>query len=152
MVRNAGREDCRQVYHLICEIEEKTLPYEPFAAIYQKQLESSAHAFLLEKQEGSVVGVLHLRLEEQLHHAAAVAEIMELAVDSAHRGKGLGKVLFAYGCQRAREAGCVQLEVACNQLRTGAHRFYQREGMRKFHFKFSKLLVGEDTGENRLGR
>ena len=92
MVRNAGREDCRQVYHLICEMEEKTLPYEPFAAIYQKQLESSAHAFLLEEQEGSVVGVLHLRLEEQLHHAAAVAEIMELAVDSAHRGKGLGKV------------------------------------------------------------
>ena len=146
MVRNAGREDCRQVYHLICEMEEKTLPYELFAAIYQKQLASSAHAFLLEEQEGSVVGVLHLRFE------AAVAEIMELAVDSAHRGKGMGKVLFAYGCQRAREAGCVQLEVACNQLRTGAHRFYQREGMRKFHFKFSKLLVGEDTGENRLGR
>ena len=152
MFRHGMWEDCRQVYRLICQMEERALPYGPFAAIYHKQLESDAHAFLLEEQEGSVVGVLHLRFEEQLHHAAAVAEIMELAVDDAHRGKGLGKALLAHGCQCAREAGCIQMEVACNQLRTDAHRFYLREGMRNFHFKFSKTLVGEDTGENRLGR
>ena len=58
--------------------------------------------------------------------------------------------LFAYYV--ALENGCVQIELACNRLRTNAHRFYEREGMKNFHCKFPKPLVGGNAGENRLGR
>ena len=53
-----------------------------------------------------------------------------------------------FACQIAKDFGCMQIEVACNQLRKDTHRFYLREGMHNFHFKFSKSLNGNDTEEN----
>ena len=87
-----------------------------------------------------------------LHHAGRIAEVMELAVAPGHRGRGLGARLLAEAERIALENGCVQIELACNRLRTNAHRFYEREGMKNFHCKFSKPLVGGNAGENRLGR
>ena len=60
--------------------------------------------------------------------------------------------MLTYASDLAKEAGCVQIEVARNQLRKNTHRFYLREGMQNFHYKFSKSLTGEDTTENVLGR
>ena len=40
----------------------------------------------------------------------------------------------------AKEEGCARLEVDSNQKRVDAHRFYEREGMRKTHFKLVKSL------------
>ena len=77
---------------------------------------------------------------------------MEFAVDKNARSNGIGGEMLTYASALAKEAGCVQIEVACNQLRKNTHRFYLREGMQNFHYKFSKSLTGEDTTENVLGR
>ena len=90
--------------------------------------------------------------EEQLHHTEYIAEIMEFAVDAAFRGQGIGKAMLEEACKIAREQGCSQIEVACNQLRVDTHRFYLREGMHNFHYKFSKSLAGNDTDVNAIGR
>ncbi len=60
--------------------------------------------------------------------------------------------MFSQGCQIASDNGCSQIELACNQLRKDTHRFYLREGMHNFHFKFSKRLADDDLRENALGR
>ena len=70
-----------------------------------------------------------------------IAEIMECAVDPACRSRGIGKEMFARACADARAAGCVQIELATNQRRTGAHHFYAREGMRCSHYSFTLPLV-----------
>jgi len=150
--RKGELADGEAVYRLICDMESKALPREPFFAIYAKQLKCSGYACMVWECEGRVVGVIDLRLEEQLHHAGKIAEIMEFVVDPAHRGKGVGKEMFAAACEKARAEGCVQIEVACNRLRTDTHRFYLREGMHDFHHKFSKTLTGEDIAQNALGR
>ncbi|MBM6828091.1 GNAT family N-acetyltransferase [Anaerotignum lactatifermentans] len=152
MFQKAQAEDCRAVYKLICDMEQKELPYDRFHNIFLGQLARPDFYCLLLKEEGQVLGMLNLRFEEQLHHAARIAEIMELAVAPSCRNNGLGKALFLHACTLAKEAGCIQMEVACNQLRKDTHRFYLREGMRNFHYKFSKSLTGEDMTENRLGR
>ena len=77
---------------------------------------------------------------------------MEFAINSAYRKQGIGKELFAKACQVAKDFGCAQIEAACNQLRTDTHRFYLREGMHNFHFKFSKSLFADDMGENAIGK
>ena len=79
--------------------------------------------------------------EEQAKNAARIAEIMEFAVDPACRSRGIGKEMFARACADARAAGCVQIELATNQRRTGAHHFYAREGMRCSHYSFTLPLV-----------
>lgn len=152
MFRIGTGKDCESVYRLICDMEQKQLPFDRFSNIYQKQLQDKRYVYLICEMEGTVIGILNLRLEEQLHHAEWIAEILEFAIDPACRGKGIGKKLFAYGCEFAKEAGCTQIEVACNQLRKATHRFYLREGMQNFHFKFSKSLIGIDFSENELGR
>ena len=152
MYRIARIEDCEAVYRLICDMEAKTLPRGRFEEIFRAQCEDAHYECLLREEDGRVIGMLNLRYEEQLHHAAAIAEIMELVVEDGSRGKRLGKELFAKACERARERGCVQIEVACNQLRSDAHRFYLREGMKNYHFKFSRDLTGNAPEGNVLGR
>ena len=90
--------------------------------------------------------------EEQLHHCEIIAEIMEFVVAADCRDIGVGKEVLEEACRVAQEYGCSQIEVACNQLRKDTHRFYEREGMHNFHYKFSGRLIGEDSNDNVLGR
>ncbi len=150
MLREARGEDRQAVYDLLCQLEERALPWEAFSSIYLAQLTKNGHRFLVYEEAGAVVGVLHLRLEDQLHHAGPVAEILELAVDSRRRGAGIGRALLAWACRLAREAGCMQIEAASSVRRTGAHRFYLREGMVKDHFKFVKALDGSAGGPKQV--
>jgi len=133
-------------------MEQRQLEFSRFSAIYQKQINSGHYYCLVYESDEHVIGVLNLRFEEQLHHSECIAEIMEFAVDPAYRKQGIGKKMFAAACQLAKEFGCTQIEVACNQLRTDTHRFYLREGMQNFHFKFSRSLIGNDTTENAIGK
>jgi len=133
-------------------MECKSLPFEKFSAIYREQMDNRHYYCLICEQENTITGVLNLRFEEQLHHSECIAEIMEFAVDSAYRKQGIGKGMFERACQIAKEFGCTQIEVACNQLRLDTHRFYLREGMHNFHFKFSKSLTGKDTAKNAIGK
>ena len=95
MYRKSTLEDCRAIYQLICELEQKELPYQRFSEIYYQQIQDSRYYCLVYEYNGSVVAA---------------------------------------------------------QLREGAHRFYLREDMHNFHYKFSKRLYGENASENILGR
>lgn len=149
--RTASASDCRQVYELICQLEEKQLSYEVFFRIWTEQRNSPHYLCLVCEEDGNLLGMLNLRFEEQLHHDGWIAEITEMYVRPSLRSKGIGKALIqrAYGI--SREKGCLQIEACCNQLRLQAHRFYQREGMKNYHFKFSHNLQGNVPEENTLG-
>lgn len=152
MYRKATMEDCKAVYALICDLECKQLPYDSFAEIFAEQVADSRFYCLLCEREGQVAAVLNLRFERQLHHASRIAEILEFSVDAACRSCGIGKKMFAEACRIAREFGCSQIELATNQLRTDAHRFYTREGMHNFHYKFSMPFGQTGPMENIIGR
>lgn len=152
MFRKAIIVDCDAVYNLICDMERTELPKETFREIFNEQLNDEHFYCLIYELDSKAVGMLNLRFENQLHHTNRIAEIMEFVVDENYRDKGIGKQLFAQACTTAKENGCVQIEVACNQLRTDTDRFYKREGMQNFHYKFSKPLNGEVIEENKLGR
>ena len=151
MYRKAVLSDSDKIYHLICDMECKQLPFHRYYSIFQEQLEDRRY-YCLVCECDDVIGVLHLRFENQLHHSERIAEIMEFAIDARYRNQGIGKEMFANACQIAKEFGCAQIEVACNQLRLDTHRFYLREGMHNYHFKFSKVLTGNDGRENAIGR
>lgn len=87
-----------------------------------------------------MIGLLNLRIEEQLHHAGSMAEIVELVVSPTHRSGGIGHRLLERACDIACAAGCQGIEVACSLTRAGAHRFYEREGMYASHYRFLKML------------
>ena len=148
-IRKATATDCGDVFRLICELEQERLPYPEFSTIFRNQLESRQYSWLVAEVKGTVVGFLNLRCEQQLHHCAVIGEIIEMVVDPNHRDQGIGKALFDRACERAREQGCVQIELGSRKTRTDAHRFYEREGMVNSHYKFTLPLTqaAPDTGE-----
>ncbi len=152
MYRKAVLNDCENVYNLICDMECKELPYDRFLNIYKAQISDRNYYCLICECNNNVIGVLNLRFEEQLHHSECIAEIMEFVIDSAYRNQGIGKEMFENACQIAKNLRCTQIEVACNQLRTNTHRFYLKEGMHNFHYKFSKSLSENDIAENAIGK
>ena len=152
MYRKSGEKDCKAIYDLICDMENKQLPYDIFEEIYRNQLARKDMYCIIREENGKVQAMLNLRFEEQLHHCEKIAEIREFVVDAGSRDIGVGKEVLEEACRVAREYGCSQIEVACNQLRKDTHRFYEREGMHNFHYKFSRRRMGEDNNDNVLGR
>ncbi len=149
MIRIANWEDRNRIHALICDLEQEELPYERFCEIYRHQLESDLYCCLVFEQNQQVIALLNLRMEDQMHHTARIAEVLEFATDPACRSQGIGRQLFAFACDLAREKGCLQIELSSSRSRTGAHRFYLREGMDQSHYKFSLPLNDSLTEEIR---
>ena len=140
MIRFAMESDGEAVYRLLCMLEERELERTAFERIYAACLKSPDRVCLVAEQEGEVVGCLQMRLEEQLHHCAEVAEILELAVSPDCRFRGLGRALFTAAGEIAREKGCVQLQLSSGRRREEAHLFYGRLGMVQTHAGFTMEL------------
>ncbi|NLY44031.1 MAG: GNAT family N-acetyltransferase [Clostridiaceae bacterium] len=132
-------------------MENTKLDYEKFKQVFKKYLEDDRFFCFVAEHGGTVIGCLNLRIEYQLHHTAKIAEILELAVMDKYRSKGVGKELFDKASEIAKDNECLQIEVCCNQLRIRAHNFYEKQGMSKFHYKFSMNLYNEKIKENRIG-
>lgn len=140
MIREAHLEDCEAAWRLVCALEECELDHDAFAQVFASQRSDGRHVTLVWNEDalGSPIqALMNMRIEMQLHHAAKIAEIQELVVDPALRGRGVGKELFAAAREAARTAGCVRIELVTNQRRHGAHRFYEREGMIQTHFGYT---------------
>jgi len=152
MFRRSILADCESIYKLICQLENTVLPYEGFEKTYFEQLHSGKYISLVYESEGAVKAFINVRCENQLHHAGKIAEIMEFIVSPECRHSGLGAKMFGEAARLAKEEGCSQIEVACNQLRRDTHRFYERAGMNNFHFKFSMPLDGSEIKGNAIGR
>lgn len=137
MIRQATEEDLVSVYKLINELEQDTLDFSCFRKIYEDLMNRPDYHSILWEEDTTVMGFLNLRTDYQLHHAAKIAEIVELIVNSGQRSKGIGKQLFNKACELARDNKCVLLELSCNEKRINAHKFYENCGMIKSHFRFT---------------
>ena len=78
MYRKASLNDCKNIYHLICDMECKQLPFDKFYSMYQEQINNKYYCCLVCEHDNSVIGVLNLRFEEQLHHCERVERLWNL--------------------------------------------------------------------------
>lgn len=148
MIRQAGVKDEKVMYDLLCELEGVSLDRDRFHEAYMDYLNDEKMYCLIAQEyagdgakEGTeksleAVGVLNLRIGTMLCRVGKIGEIVELTVRSGRRSNGIGHALFKEAYRIAEENGCVRFEVSSNQTRTGAHRFYEREGMVRSHYRF----------------
>ena len=68
------------------------------------------------------------------------AWVEDLAVDPERRSQGVGKALLDAIKAWARERGATHLELDSAEPRTGAHRFYEREGAEYRSISFGWVL------------
>ena len=61
-IRLATVHDCAAVYSLICEMEEKELPFSDFESIYQSQCADENYYCLVYESEHRVVGCINVSI------------------------------------------------------------------------------------------
>lgn len=89
-----------------------------------------------------VIGVLQLTLIPSLTYQGGWRALIEgVRVDARFRQQGIGKALFEWAIIRARERGCLMVQLTTDKARPEAKRFYEalgfvasHEGM-KLHLK-----------------
>ena len=140
MIRFAKMEDEPYIYRLLCELEGEELDREGFERTFLEYEKLPGYFCLAAEENGSVAGILTLRTGPMLCRAGRIGEIVEFVVDQELRSQGIGHSLFEEARAIAIQEGCERLEVSSNKVRTGAHRFYEREGMAQSHYKFVQLL------------
>ncbi len=84
--------------------------------------------------DGRIVGALQLTFTPSLSYQGGKRCTVEsVRVDAAHRGKGIGREVMLWAIERAREAGCISMQLTTHSERSDAHRFYQRLGFSGSH-------------------
>jgi len=92
----------------------------------------------------TILGLLHVEATVTIE-SDPEAEIRALVVGSAHRGRRIGQQLVDAAKDWARARGFTRLRVRTNEIRTGAHRFYEREGFA--HTKSQRTYIAPLTRE-----
>jgi len=93
--------------------------------------------------KGELVGVVAVHASPLLEVTGRWARIVALVVDEGYRGKGIGRRLVEAAEARARELGCLRMEVTSSRRRDDAHRLYRRHGYEDVcerSARFMKLL------------
>lgn len=86
-----------------------------------------------------VVGVTVYRIFEN-SHAGRRCYVDDLVTDESDRSTGVGKVLLEHVQSVAMSRGCSSVELESGSQRSGAHRFYFREGFVISGFSFKKAF------------
>ncbi|MYE21731.1 MAG: GNAT family N-acetyltransferase [Synechococcus sp. SB0662_bin_45] len=90
---------------------------------------------------GEVVGSVMLAVLPNLsHHSMPFAQLENLIVDKAHRGRGLGRALMGWCAEQARAAGCYKLQFQSRNHRKASHGFYRRLGYQALTVGFRRYL------------
>ena len=144
MIRKAEMNDVEAIYRIVCELEDTELDHENFVRIYSNQLNSPAFFLYVYELDGNVIGMMNMRMEEQLHHAGAVMEIIELCVTDGWRSMGIGAKFMEFAKQVCREHRVQRLELSSSTWRTDAHRFYESQGMDMSHVNMTYDFTYED--------
>ena len=82
----------------------------------------------------SVVGTMQLTFTPSISFQGGKRCTVEsVRVDAAYRGQGIGRRMMLWAIERAKEKGCVSMQLTTNNDRTDAHRFYESLGFSTTH-------------------
>lgn len=90
-------------------------------------------------ENGQPVGAIGWRLNNNLVFGPFLY-VDDLVVDAAFRGRGVGRLLLDFARSEATLEGCAVLALTSGFQRTGAHAFYEREGMIRTGYTFNEVL------------
>ena len=148
--RRARAEDVPAIVHLLAddplgarrERDESPLPPAYLQAF--RVVDSDANNDLVVACQGKeVVGVLQITFIPYLTYQGGWRALIEgVRVASGARSQGTGKALIEWAIARARERGCVMVQLTTDKARVDAKRFYEGLGFVASH-EGMKLQFGK---------
>jgi GNAT superfamily N-acetyltransferase len=96
-----------------------------------------------------IVAMLQMTFIPYLSHQGAWRALIEsVRVHKDYRAQGIGKALFSWAIERARQRNCRIVQLTTDKARPDALRFYRQLGFQASH-EGMKLDLGSTTGEQR---
>ena len=105
-----------------------------------KYLKDDRITSFVDVKDEKVVGFMNVRIDYQLHHMGNVAEILELWVDKEYRTLGIENQFVKKAVELARQNHCDCIETCTRRTNEKAHRFFERAGLNKSHYKLKMTL------------
>ncbi|GLV54693.1 acetyltransferase [Dictyobacter sp. S3.2.2.5] len=140
-IRSATRADVPTIVHLLAddvlgrqrECDQDPLPQAYYTAFEQIDRDPNNELIVVELA-GEVIGVLQFTLIPSLSFQGGTrAQIESVRVDQRYRSHGIGRYLFEWAIERARQSDCRMVQLTTNASRGDAHRFYERLGFVSSH-------------------
>ena len=104
------------------------------AAFIAEKIANEDSDYLLAEAQGELLGFVDLRVTSHPHYPMFrphnFALVDNAVVDEAHRGRGIGTVLFEAAKRWARERGLRYMQTEVWHKNAGARTFYERQGFR----------------------
>ena len=84
--------------------------------------------------DGEVIGILQITYTPSISFQGGKrCRVESVRVDAKHRSKGIGRKMMLWAIERAKENGCISMQLMTNNDRVDAHRFYESLGFSKSH-------------------
>src|SRR5215203_7367835 len=139
--RNARNEDLPVIVRMLAddflgkqrEKLDNPLPESYRNAFHEIDADSN-NELVVAELDGAVVGILQLTFTPSISYQGGKRCTVEsVRVDSAQRGKGIGRKMMLWAIERAKEKGCISMQLTTNNDRIDAHRFYEQLGFAASH-------------------
>jgi GNAT superfamily N-acetyltransferase len=140
-IRDAEERDLPAIVALYADDElgaTREQPGEPLAAEYRRAFaaitDDPRTRLVVAEADGHVVATLQLTfLPHLVRLGGERAQIEAVRVASSRRGSGLGRELLGWAVDRARDRGCVLVQLTTDASRPDARRFYESLGFTASH-------------------
>lgn len=128
--------------HLGAQREDFSDPVNPaYLRAFESISNDPNNELIVVELDGKVVGTLQMTIYPNLSFKGSNrCLIQSVRISSELRGHGLGSKLMRWSVDRAREKGCVMVELASNKKRPDAIRFYNQLGFEQSHEGFKLML------------
>ena len=139
--REARLDDLAALVEMLADDElgqTRELPGTPLKDGYMAAFESIQNdpnnELIVCESDGQLLGMLQISFIPYLTYLGSWRALIEgVRVVSSHRGEGIGAKLFGWAIQRAREKGCLIVQLTSDKKRPDAIRFYKKLGFRASH-------------------
>lgn len=122
------------------------LPAEYIRAFERITADQNQELIVVENENGEIIGTLQLSFIQYLTYRGGIrAQIEAVRIRKDQRGHGIGKAMFSWAINRAKERKAHLLQLTTDKKRPEAIKFYEgigfkatHEGM-KIHFESSEV-------------
>lgn len=139
--RRAVRADLERIVQLLADDplgSQREVVSDPIARSYQRAFQAIDadvnNELIVAEQAGTVVGVLQITFIPYLTHQGSCRALIEgVRVAQDVRSSGVGRRLFVWAIERARERRCRLVQLTSDKSRPDAIRFYRSLGFTASH-------------------
>lgn len=140
-IRKVTLEDNDVIYEFICLLENTVFDPTLFITFFQENISNKNNLYFVAEdiRNSKIIGYISCHGQTLLHHLGLVFEIQEMFVEEFYRNQGIGKALLRR-LEKSLPINCKSLEVTAQNKRLSTHKFYQSNGFKSTHLKFTKTF------------